>query len=169
MFNLTKIFGDANEKYIKKLNPLLDKIDSLEAEFSQLKDEDFPLKTQDFQERIKEKESLDDILPEAFALLREASKRVLNQRHYRVQLIGGIVLHQGKIAEMKTGEGKTLTATLPLYLNALSGKGAHLVTVNDYLARRDMVWMGQIFHFLGLSTSVSYTHLDVYKRQRLLI
>ena len=153
MFNLTKIFGDANEKYIKKLNPLLDKIDSLEAEFSQLKDEDFPLKTQDFQERIKEKESLDDILPEAFALLREASKRVLNQRHYRVQLIGGIVLHQGKIAEMKTGEGKTLTATLPLYLNALSGKGAHLVTVNDYLARRDMVWMGQIFHFLGLSTS----------------
>ena len=153
MFNLTKIFGDANEKYIKKLNPLLDKIDRLEAEFSQLKDEDFPLKTQDFQERIKEKESLDDILPEAFALLREASKRVLNQRHYRVQLIGGIVLHQGKIAEMKTGEGKTLTATLPLYLNALSGKGAHLVTVNDYLARRDMVWMGQIFHFLGLSTS----------------
>ena len=153
MFNLTKIFGDANEKYIKKLNPLLDKIDSLEAEFSQLKDEDFPLKTQDFQERIKEKESLDDLLPEAFALLREASKRVLNQRHYRVQLIGGIVLHQGKIAEMKTGEGKTLTATLPLYLNALSGKGAHLVTVNDYLARRDMVWMGQIFHFLGLSTS----------------
>jgi preprotein translocase subunit SecA len=153
MFNLTKIFGDANEKYIKKLNPLLDKIDRLEAEFSQLKDEDFPLKTQAFQERIKEKESLDDILPEAFALLREASKRVLNQRHYRVQLIGGIVLHQGKIAEMKTGEGKTLTATLPLYLNALSGKGAHLVTVNDYLARRDMVWMGQIFHFLGLSTS----------------
>ena len=153
MFNLTKIFGDANEKYIKKLNPLLDKIDSLEAEFSQLKDEDFPLKTQAFQERIKEKESLDDLLPEAFALLREASKRVLNQRHYRVQLIGGIVLHQGKIAEMKTGEGKTLTATLPLYLNALSGKGAHLVTVNDYLARRDMVWMGQIFHFLGLSTS----------------
>jgi preprotein translocase subunit SecA len=153
MFNLTKIFGDANEKYIKKLNPLLDKIDRLEAEFSQLKDEDFPLKTQAFQERIKEKESLDDLLPEAFALLREASKRVLNQRHYRVQLIGGIVLHQGKIAEMKTGEGKTLTATLPLYLNALSGKGAHLVTVNDYLARRDMVWMGQIFHFLGLSTS----------------
>ncbi len=153
MFNLTKIFGDANEKYIKKLNPLLDKIDRLEAEFSQLKDEDFPLKTQAFQERIKEKESLDDLLPEAFALLREASKRVLNQRHYRVQLIGGIVLHQGKIAEMKTGEGKTLTATLSLYLNALSGKGAHLVTVNDYLARRDMVWMGQIFHFLGLSTS----------------
>ena len=153
MFNLTKIFGDANEKYIRSLNPLLDKIDSLELKFSKLDKEDFPKKTEEFKNRIEKGETLDDILPEAFALLREASKRVLNQRHYRVQLIGGIVLHQGKIAEMKTGEGKTLTATLPLYLNALSKKGAHLVTVNDYLARRDMVWMGQIFHFLGLSTS----------------
>ena len=153
MFNLTKIFGDANEKYIRNLNPVLDKIDSLEEDIQKLKKEDFPFKTCDFKERISKGESLDDILPEAFALLREASRRVLNQRHYRVQLIGGIVLHQGKIAEMKTGEGKTLTATLPLYLNALAQKGAHLVTVNDYLARRDMVWMGQIFHYLGLTTS----------------
>lgn len=153
MFNLSKIFGDANEKYIKKLTPVLNKIDILEEEYSKLKDEDFPKKTQEFKNRLKNKEALDDILEEAFALLREASKRVLNQRHYNVQLIGGIALHQGKIAEMKTGEGKTLTATLPLYLNALSEKGAHLVTVNDYLARRDMVWMGQIYHFLGLSCS----------------
>lgn len=153
MFNLTKIFGDANEKYIKSLNPLLDKIDSLELEFSKLDKEDFPKKTEEFKNRIEKGETLDDILPEAFALLREASKRVLNQRHYRVQLIGGIILHQGKIAEMKTGEGKTLTATLPLYLNALSKKGAHLVTVNDYLARRDMVWMGQIYNYLGVSVS----------------
>ncbi len=153
MFSLTKIFGDANEKYIKSLNPVLDKIDSLEEGYKQLKQEDFPQKTQEFKDRVLKGESLDSILPEAFALLREASRRVLNQRHYRVQLIGGIVLHQGKIAEMKTGEGKTLTATLPLYLNALSQKGAHLVTVNDYLARRDMVWMGQIFDYLGISVS----------------
>ncbi|HOI60406.1 MAG TPA: preprotein translocase subunit SecA [Candidatus Pacearchaeota archaeon] len=153
MLSLTKIFGDANEKYIKSLNPTLDKIDSLEEVFQSLEKEDFSKKTQEFKDRISKGESLDDILPEAFALLREASRRVLNQRHYRVQLIGGIVLHQGKIAEMKTGEGKTLTATLPLYLNALSQKGAHLVTVNDYLARRDMVWMGQIYNYLGISVS----------------
>ena len=153
MFSLTKIFGDANEKYVKSLNPTLDKIDSLEEVFQSLEKEDFSKKTQEFKDRISKGESLDDILPEAFALLREASRRVLNQRHYRVQLIGGIVLHQGKIAEMKTGEGKTLTATLPLYLNALSQKGAHLVTVNDYLARRDMVWMGQIYNYLGISVS----------------
>ena len=121
--------------------------------FQSLEKEYFSKKTQEFKDRISKGESLDDILPEAFALLREASRRVLNQRHYRVQLIGGIVLHQGKIAEMKTGEGKTLTATLPLYLNALSQKGAHLVTVNDYLARRDMVWMGQIYNYLGISVS----------------
>ncbi|MDD4358615.1 MAG: preprotein translocase subunit SecA [Candidatus Pacebacteria bacterium] len=153
MFDITKIFGDANEKYIKSLNPILDKIDGLEKDFEKLNKEEFPLRTNEFRNRIQKGESLDDILPEAFALLREAGRRVLNQRHYRVQLVGGIVLHQGKIAEMKTGEGKTLTATLPLYLNALGGKGAHLVTVNDYLARRDMVWMGQIYDYLGLQTS----------------
>ncbi len=145
-----KIFGDPNEKYLKKVQPLVDKINSLEEELKNLSQEDLKKKTENFKERLK-KESLDDILPEAFALVREASKRTLGQRHYDVQLIGGIALHQGKIAEMKTGEGKTLSATLPLYLNALEGKGSHLITVNDYLAKRDTIWMGQIYSFLGLS------------------
>jgi len=148
---LTKIFGDANEKYIKNLQPTIDKINSLEKELEVLSDEKLKNKTEELKERLKKGETLDDILPDAFALVREAAKRTLNQRHFNVQLIGGIVLHQGKIAEMKTGEGKTLVATLPLYLNALEGKGCHLVTVNDYLARRDTVWMGQIYHMLGLS------------------
>jgi len=148
---ITKIFGDANEKYLKKLEPLLHKINSLEPEFEKFSDEKLKEKTSEFKERLKKGENLDDLLPEAFALVREAGKRSLDQRHFDVQLIGGIVLHQGKIAEMKTGEGKTLAATLPLYLNALKGKGAHLVTVNDYLARRDTVWMGQIYDLLGLT------------------
>ncbi|MDD3046545.1 MAG: preprotein translocase subunit SecA, partial [Candidatus Pacebacteria bacterium] len=153
MFNLTKIFGDANEKYIRSLEPILKQIEIFGEEYSKLKEEDFPLKTQEFKERISKGETLDDLLPEAFALLREASTRTIKQRQFKVQLIGGIVLHQGKIAEMKTGEGKTLTATLPLYLNALSGKGVHLVTVNDYLARMHMVWMGQIYDYLGMTVS----------------
>jgi preprotein translocase subunit SecA len=148
---LNKIFGDANEKYLKKLQPVIEKINSLESQFKQFSNEKLKEKTVDLKERLKKGETLDDILPESFALVREAAKRTLKQRHFNVQLIGGIVLHQGKIAEMKTGEGKTLAATLPLYLNALEGKGAHLVTVNDYLARRDTVWMGQIYHLLGLS------------------
>jgi len=141
---LNKIFGDANEKYIKDLQPTIEKINSLKSE------SDLKVKTQELKERLK-KESLDDVLPEAFALVREAGIKTLNQRHYDVQLIGGIVLHQGKVAEMKTGEGKTLSSTLPIYLNALSGKGVHVVTVNDYLAKRDMVWMGQIYNALGLT------------------
>ncbi|MEK7123856.1 MAG: preprotein translocase subunit SecA, partial [Patescibacteria group bacterium] len=148
---LTKIFGDPNEKLLKKIRPLIDKINALEEEFEPLEDEYLPKKSAEFKERLAKGETLEDILPEAFALVREASKRTLGQRHYDVQLIGGVVLHQGKIAEMKTGEGKTLVATLPAYLNALSGKGVHIVTVNDYLARRDAVWMGQIYHALGLS------------------
>jgi len=148
---LTKIFGDPNERYLKKIEKIVDKINSLERNFETLSDKELKEKTFEFKERLSKKETLDDILPEAFALVREASKRTLAQRHFDVQLMGGIVLHQGKIAEMKTGEGKTLTATLPLYLNALMGKGCHLVTVNDYLARRDTVWMGQIYHLLGLS------------------
>jgi len=148
---LTKIFGDANEKYLKKIQPLVDKINSLEKEFEGFSDEKLKEKTKEFKERLSKGETLDDILPGAFALVREAAKRTLGQRHFDVQLIGGIVLHQGKIAEMKTGEGKTLSATLSLYLNALEGEGAHLVTVNDYLARRDAVWMGQIYHASGLS------------------
>ena len=147
----SKIFGDANEKYIKKLQPLIDKANSFESQFKGFSGNDFKKKTREFKKRIKSGETLDDILPEAFALVREAAKRTLNQRHFDVQLIGGIVLHQGRIAEMKTGEGKTLTATLPMYLNALEEKGAHLVTVNDYLAKRDSVWMGQVYAALGLS------------------
>ncbi|MGB9743500.1 MAG: preprotein translocase subunit SecA [Minisyncoccales bacterium] len=165
---LTKIFGDANEKYLKKLQPVVDKINSLEKELAGLSNEKLKEKTALFKERLKKGETLDDILVEAFALVREAAKRTLNQRHFDCQLIGGIVLHQGKIAEMKTGEGKTLVATLPLYLNALEGKGCHLVTVNDYLAKRDTVWMGQIYHLLGLSVSclthdASYLYDPEYK------
>jgi len=148
---ITKLFGDANEKYLRKQQPIVDKINSLEKEFEGFSNEKLKEKTIEFKEQLKKGKTLDDILPEAFAMVREAAKRTLKQRHFDVQLIGGIVLHQGKIAEMKTGEGKTLAATLPLYLNALEGKGVHLVTVNDYLARRDTVWMGQIYHLLGLS------------------
>lgn len=151
--NLLKIF-DNNEKQINQLQPIVDKINQLEEEFSQLKDSELAIKTQEFKKRHAEGESLDDLLPEAFANVREAAKRTIGQRHYDVQLIGGIVLHQGKIAEMKTGEGKTLVATLPLYLNALSGKGAHLVTVNGFLAQLGAGWNAPIYHLLGLSTSV---------------
>ena len=148
---LEKIFGDANKKYLKKIQPIVEKINSLEKDFENLEDDQLPQKTLELKEKIKEERSLDEVLPEAFALVREAAKRTLKQRHFDVQLIGGIVLHQGKIAEMKTGEGKTLAATLPAYLNALSEKGVHIVTVNDYLAKRDTVWMGQIYYALGLS------------------
>ncbi len=148
---LQKIFGDPNEKYLKTLQPIVKQINSLEDEMRKLTDDQLRAKTDEFKERLAKGETLDDILPEAFAVVREASRRTTGMRHYDVQLLGGIVMHRGQIAEMKTGEGKTLVATLPLYLNALTGKGAHLVTVNDYLARRDTVWMGQIYHFLGLS------------------
>ncbi len=148
---IRKIFGDANEKYLKKIEPLLHKINSLESKFEKFSDVQLKEKTNEFKQRLRKGKKLDDILPEAFALVREASKRTLNQRHFDVQLIGGIVLHQGKIAEMKTGEGKTLAATLPVYLNALSGSGVHVVTVNDYLTQRDTIWMGQIYDLLGLS------------------
>ena len=147
----TKIFGSPNEKYIKGLGSVVEKINSFEPEFEKLSAEQLKEKTKDFKNRSALRENLDNILPEAFALVREAAKRTLNQRHFDSQLIGGIVLHQGKIAEMKTGEGKTLSATLPAYLNALEGKGVHIVTVNDYLAKRDTVWMGQIYGTLGLT------------------
>jgi len=149
---LTKIFGDPNEKFIKSLQPAIDKINLFEKDFEKFSSDQLKEKTKEFKSRLLEGQTLDDILPEAFALVREASRRTLKQRHFDVQLIGGIVLHQGKIAEMKTGEGKTLSATLPAYLNALEGKGVHIITVNDYLAKRDMVWMGQIYDALGLST-----------------
>ncbi len=146
-----KIFGSANDRYVKKQYKTVERINSLEPEISALSDEELKNKTLEFRRRIKEGETLDDLLPEAFAVVREAAKRTLGQRHYDVQLIGGIVLHNGQIAEMKTGEGKTLVATLAAYLNALEGKGVHIVTVNDYLAKRDAEWMGQVYRFLGLS------------------
>lgn len=147
----TKIFGDSNKKYLKEIQPVVEEINNLENEFEKFSDEKLKEKSKEFKERLKKDETLDALLPEVFALVREASKRTLEQRHFDCQLIGGIVLHQGKIAEMATGEGKTLSATLPVVLNALEGKGVHIVTVNDYLSRRDMVWMGQIYHLLGLS------------------
>ena len=150
---LDKLFKGDNEKYIKRLAPLIQEINELEKEVQELADEDFAKETMEFKERLAEGESLQDILPEAFAHAREVARRTLSQRHFDVQLLGGIALHEGKIAEMKTGEGKTLTATLPVYLNALEGKGVHVITVNDYLAKRDTVWMGQIYHALGLSVS----------------
>ena len=150
---LGKIFGDANERYIKSLEPIVVQINELEKEYEKFSDEQLRAKTAEFKERLNGSpgEPLDDLLPEAFAAVREASKRTLGQRHFDVQLMGGIVLHQGKIAEMRTGEGKTLSATLPAYLNALLGKGVHIVTVNEYLAKRDMIWMGQIYNALGLT------------------
>lgn len=147
---LSKIFGDQNRRFLKKLEPSVESVNSFEKKFSNLSDDDLKKKTEELKKRLI-KESLDGILPEAFALTREASKRTLGQRHFDVQLLGGISLHQGRIAEMRTGEGKTLVATLSAYLNALEGKGVHVVTVNDYLSRRDAVWMGQIYNALGLS------------------
>ena len=146
-----KIFGSANDRYIKKLNKIVQQINSFEPSISKLTDEELRAKTVEFKKRLADGYTLDDLLPEAFAVVREAAKRTLGQRHYDVQLIGGIVLHRGQIAEMKTGEGKTLVATLAAYLNALEGKGVHIVTVNDYLAKRDAEWMGQVYRFLGLS------------------
>jgi preprotein translocase subunit SecA len=147
-----KIFG-SNEREIRKLKPIVNQINSWEAATQKLSDGELRSKTAILKDRLKKGETLEQILPEAFAVVREASKRVINERHFDVQLLGGIVLHQGKITEMKTGEGKTLTSTLPIYLNALSGKGVHVITVNDYLAKRDCNWMGSIFHFLGISTA----------------
>ena len=141
---------NSSAKRVKKINPIVDKIMSYEEKYSKLTDDELRNNTEIFKTRLANGETLDDILPEAFATVREAAYRVLGMKHYRVQLIGGVVLHEGRIAEMKTGEGKTLVATLPSYLNALTGKGVHIVTVNDYLAKRDKEWMGKIHEFLGL-------------------
>jgi len=151
---LTKIIGTKNERELKRLSSIVEVINSLEPSISSLTDEELRARTREFRERLESGEGFDDILSEAFAVVREVSRRVLNMRHFDVQLMGGIVLHEGKIAEMKTGEGKTLVATLPVYLNALNGDGVHIVTVNDYLAKRDVQWMGPIYHFLGLSVGV---------------
>ncbi len=162
---LTKLFGSKNERELKKLDPVVEKINALEPRIQAMSDEQLKAQTFLFKERFEKGESLDDILPEAFAVVREASVRTLKMRHFDVQLIGGIVLHHGKIAEMKTGEGKTLVATLPAYLNAISGKGVHIITVNDYLARRDTEWMGQIYNFLGLSVGTILHGLDDAERK----
>jgi preprotein translocase subunit SecA len=156
---------DDSEKTIKKLRGIVDRINALEPACQALAGEDFPRKTNEFKERLKQGEKLHDILPEAFALVREASRRTLGLRHFDVQLIGGVVLHQGRIAEMKTGEGKTLAATLPAYLNALEGKGVHIVTVNDYLASRDSEWMRPVYEFCGLSVGLIVHGMNYEERR----
>ena len=160
-----KIFKSYSEKEVKRVMPIVDKINGLEEEISKLTDEQLKNKTNEFKEQLEEGKTLDDILPEAFAVVREASKRVLGMRHFDVQLIGGIILHQGRIAEMKTGEGKTLVATLPVYLNALTGKGVHVITVNDYLAKRDSEWMGKLYKFLGLSVGLVIAGMEPKQKQ----
>src|SRR5258708_1134961 len=162
---LAKIFGTQNERDIKALRPLMGATNGAEPEVQQLSGIDLAAKSIEFKEKLAKGATVDDLLVEAFAVVREAGRRVLNMRHFDEQLIGGIVLHQGKIAEMKTGEGKTLVATLPVYLNALAGQGVHVVTVNDYLARRDSEWMGQIYQFLGLKVGVIVHGIDDDQRR----
>src|SRR3989449_10506321 len=161
-----KIFGSANDRRVRKYQPRVDAINALEQELEALSDEALRARTEEFRRQYAEGTSLDDLLVPAFATVREAGKRTLGQRHFDVQLVGGMVLHEGKIAEMKTGEGKTLVATLPVYLNAIAGRGVHVVTVNDYLARRDAEWMGQIYNFLGLTVGVIVHGLDDEQRKR---
>ncbi len=166
MFNLKALIGDPNKRKLDKLRPDIALINSLEPELEGLTDEQLRGKTGEFKERLAKGEDLDDLLPEAFAVVREAAKRVLGLRHYDVQMLGGMTLHRGEIAEMKTGEGKTLVSTLPSYLNALSGKGVHVVTVNDYLARRDAEWMGQVHRFLGLSVGLIQNSMEPAERRK---
>jgi len=162
MFNriLTGIFGSRNERLLRQMNKTVAKINAFEPALQALSDADLRAKTDEFRRRLADGTKLDALLPEAFAVVREASRRVLGLRHYDVQMIGGMVLHSGKIAEMRTGEGKTLVATLPVYLNALEGKGVHVVTVNDYLAKRDAAWMGKVYNALGMSVGVVVPNMD---------
>src|SRR5437763_956663 len=160
-----KVIGTKNERELKRLEARIEAINALEPEMQRLPDSEFPLRTEKFKKRLAEGETLDDLLVEAFALCREAGRRTLAMRHFDVQLIGGMVLHEGKIAEMKTGEGKTLVATLPVYLNSLAGKGVHVVTVNDYLAKRDAAWMGPLYRLLGLGVGVIVHDLDDAERR----
>ena len=161
----SKVFGSRSQREVKRIMPLVKKIEDLRPEMQKLTDEELRGKTREFKKRLEEGATLDDLLPEAFATVREAAKRVLGMEHFEVQLIGGIVLHQGRIAEMKTGEGKTLVATLPSYLNALEGKGVHVVTVNDYLAKRDAEEMGQVHRFLGLTVGVVLNDMKPEERR----
>ena len=163
---LKKLLGGGNDAQLKKLEKPVEAVMALEAEYRALTDEQLQAKTAEFKERLSRGETEDDLLPEAFATVREAADRVLGMRPYRVQVLGGVVLHQGRIAEMKTGEGKTLVSTMPAYLNALRGEGVHIVTVNDYLARRDSEWMGKVHRFLGLSVGLIVHDLDAAERQK---
>ena len=160
------IFGSSNDRYVKSLDKIVRAIAAYEPEMQALSDEDLAGQTTKLRAQLEAGKTLDDILPEAFATCREASRRVLGMRHFDVQMIGGIVLHRGEIAEMRTGEGKTLVATLASYLNAIEGKGVHVVTVNDYLARRDAEWMGQIHKFLGLTVGVIVPNMNEYERRQ---
>ncbi|MFP5323755.1 MAG: preprotein translocase subunit SecA, partial [Gammaproteobacteria bacterium] len=162
---LTKIFGSRNDRLLKTYRKTVDRINGLEPQFEKLSDDELRAQTERFRQRLTQGESLDALLPEAFAVVREASKRVMKMRHFDVQLIGGIALHSGKVAEMRTGEGKTLTATLPVYLNALAGRGVHVVTVNDYLATRDAQWMGRLYNFLGLSVGINLAQMAREEKQ----
>ena len=161
----SKIMGTHSERELKRVYPIVDKIEAMGPAMEKLSDEELRAKTDEFKKRLSEGETLDDLLVEAYAVVREAATRVLGMRHYRVQLIGGVILHQGRIAEMKTGEGKTLVSTLPAYLNALEGKGVHIVTVNDYLANRDAEWMGAVHRFLGLSVGVILNSMNSDERR----
>ena len=165
--NITKkIFGTPNDRYLKNSKTILENINSLEGELEKLNDNELKQNTLKLREKFNSGESLESLLPLSFATVREASKRILGQRHYDVQMIGGIALHQGKISEMKTGEGKTLVSTLPAYLNAISGKGVHIVTVNDYLAKRDSKWMGKIYEFLGLNVGCVVPGINDEERKK---
>ena len=162
---LTKIFGSRNDRLLKQYRKVVARINSMEPEYEKLSDDALRAKTQEFKDRVAKGESLDSILPEAFAVVREGSKRIMKMRHFDVQMLGGMALHHGKISEMRTGEGKTLTATLPVYLNALSGKGVHVVTVNDYLANRDAQWMGRLYNFLGLTVGINLPNMPREEKQ----
>ena len=161
-----KVFGTHSDRELKRIMPLVDKVEALRPTMQALTDEQLRAKTQEYKERLAKGETLDDLLPEAYATVREGAKRAIGLEHYRVQIIGGIILHQGRIAEMKTGEGKTLVSTLPAYLNALEGKGVHIVTVNDYLAKRDAEWMGKVHEFLGLTVGVVLNDMDNDERRK---
>ncbi|MGZ3525936.1 MAG: DEAD/DEAH box helicase, partial [Thermodesulfobacteriota bacterium] len=163
---IKKIVGSKNERELRRIQPLIERINAIEPKVSPLSDDQLRAKTSEFKERIERGESIEEILLDAFAVVRETAKRTLGERHYDVQLIGGIVLHEGKIAEMATGEGKTLVSTLPAYLNALGGEGVHIVTVNDYLAKRDSEWMGVVYRFLGLSVGVIVHELNDQERKK---
>ena len=163
---IEKLFGNYSTKELKRIKPTMEKVLSLEEEYKRLSDQELRAKTDEFKKRLQDGQTLDQILPEAFATVREAARRVISQVHYPVQILGGIILHQGRIAEMKTGEGKTLVSTLPAYLNALMGKGVHIVTVNDYLAKSQSEWMGKIYEFLGLKVGLIVHGLTNEERRR---